>query len=152
MGRLQPPNIAGLMGLVFVVAIGLTGLRTHPTLLWASAAFSYDARRISRRSFSPSIASDGGGRKVAAGYAACGWGYFLLSLAPGFDTSIGLYLITTPLIEWFYRHSIPDPFSFTRIAHSLFSIASGLAGGLFAWWLTPRTDPVRSITSTTAQP
>ena len=142
-------TMSGLMGLVLTSAVGLTAL-THPTPLWASVAFSL-ALAANFAAIVATIASEGGGRKVAAGFAVCGWGYFLLTLAPGLETSVGLYLVTTPLIEWFYRHSVPDPFSFARIVHSLFSIASGVAGGMFAWWLVPRTDPARPTNSTTGQ-
>jgi hypothetical protein len=141
-------SVAGLMVFVCAAGIGLAAI-THPTPLWASAMLSF-ALLVNFAAVVATITSEGVARKVSAGFAVCGWGYLLITQAPGLETSIGLQIITTPLLERFYLQSA-DAFSFSKIAHSLFSLASGLAGGMFAWWLAPKTVPTRPITSTTGQ-
>jgi hypothetical protein len=139
-------TVAGLMGFVIVAAVGLAAL-THPTPLWTSVAFSL-ALAVNFGALVAVISLEGRGRKIAAGFAVCGWGYLLITLAPGLDTSVGLYLITTPALEWFYMR-VFDPFNFSRIVHSFLSIASGLAGASFARWLAlPGISPLQATSIT----
>jgi hypothetical protein len=139
-------SVSGLMVFVIAAAIGLTAL-THPTPLWASAIFSF-ALLANFAAVVATIASEGVARKAAAGFWVCGWGYLLISLAPGLESSVALQLITTRLLERFYLTSA-DAFSLNRVAHSLFSLAAGLAGGMFACWLAPKADAARPVTSPT---
>jgi hypothetical protein len=189
-------SIAGLMGLILVVAVGLAALH-HPTRLWSNAAFSL-AIGLDFGAVVAAIASEGRARSACSGFAVCGWGYLVLAVFPWFEANVGPQLITTPWIESGYQWIDPEPgkpmtywdnglgtynlqlgagwdepqptffvdksphrahflpaapYSFFRIAHSLFGIAAGMAGGLLACALARGPgDPARSTTSNTGNP
>jgi hypothetical protein len=140
---------AGLMGLVGVSAVGLSAL-THPSATWVNATYSLTVA-LNFAATVAAIASAGPARKAAAGFAVCGWGYFLFAFVPAPGRSLETYLITTNLIAWFYGIS-SDPFSFNIIAHAMFGIAAGAAGALLASRLAHRDNPARPVSSTTAAP
>jgi hypothetical protein len=100
-------TIAGFMGLILVIAVGLAALR-HPTRLWANATFSM-ALAMDFGAVVAAISSEGRARSVCSGFAVCGWGYLVLALFPWFEANIGPQLITTPWIESAYSWIDPDP-------------------------------------------
>ena len=137
MGRLRI-NIAGLMGLILLAAVGLAALRNLPGK-WANLVFSL-ALGLNFIAVVVAIGMSGRGRIIALGYAICGWGYLVLvSVFPSLDSFVRNNLITARVVEWFFQGPQPVLSSYVIVAHSLFGIAAGLAGVLVAWSFVMRS-------------
>jgi hypothetical protein len=92
MGR-DRPSIRGLMVLLVLLAAGLAALRT-PSRLWANLWFSMSLAALTLAI--PAAAYSRGGRRAFwVGFAACGWVYFIIAMAPWFQSEVSFQLITT---------------------------------------------------------
>lgn len=147
-------TIARLMGLVVPVAIGLVAIRK--VLEMETDSILYLAFGLDMAAIGVAIESGGRARKIAIGYAVSGLGYFVLgSVTPGFDSVVLDNPIAPRLMGWVAPGSGTDrgSFHYQLVAHSLFDIIAGIAGGLMAGALARGAhDPARSTTSPTGQP
>jgi hypothetical protein len=105
-------TIAGSMGLIALVAIGLAALR-HPTPLVASGIFSLVILTLFAASV-VAISLPGRSRAVWSSFVVCGSGYLLIVLGSSAVSpygnqfvSGGLHLITEPLIEIVHERMFP---------------------------------------------
>jgi len=85
------------MAIIVLLAAAFAALRT-PTPLWANTWFSIALAAlvlaipaaVFRRSLD---------RAYWVGFATCGWVYFVLTLAPWFQTELGFQLVTTTILD-----------------------------------------------------
>ena len=125
-------NIAGLMALVLLAAIGLAVLRNLPGK-WAHFALCL-ALGLNFAAMVIALGSESRVRISALGYTVFGWGYLVLvSIFPWFDAFVRNNVITAQTIRWFFQSPQPVEPSYEIVAHSLFGISAGLAGALIGW-------------------
>lgn len=128
-------TIAGLMGIVVVVAAGLAALR-YPDRLWASAAFSLAIASVVI-AILVATATHGAIRAASRGFAIAAGIYLTLTLGPGFETHIGHDLITTPLNDFAYEKM--NTAQRKRIWIVKWDNATGMRSDNFRdFWLTDR--------------
>lgn len=107
MGRIRV-TIAGTMGLVALVAAGLTALR-HPSYMAANLAFSV-ALAVQFAALVAVVNVRGADRGFWNGFAICGWGYLALSVGPVLGPATSPYLATTTLLDLAYEHVFRGPY------------------------------------------
>jgi hypothetical protein len=90
-------EIRGLMVLIVLVAAAFAGLRT-PSPLWANAWFSMTLAALTL-AIPAAVYTQGGRRAFWVGFATCGWVYFVLALAPWFQSEVSFQLVTTTLLD-----------------------------------------------------
>jgi hypothetical protein len=103
-------SLFSAMILVACVAVGCVAL-VRPTYLWASLTWSL-TMAILALAIVVALARRGRSRCFWASFALLGWGYLVLTLAPGLDDHTGELLITRPLLDWLgsrLGHAVPDP-------------------------------------------
>ena len=74
-------SIRGLMFVIVLMGIGFAALR-YPTPLWANVWYSLTLASLTL-AVPAAVYRRGVQRAFWVGFAACGWVYFLLALAPG---------------------------------------------------------------------
>jgi hypothetical protein len=79
-------SVAGLMGLVLLLAVGFAALR-DPAELWAGVFYSLMLVVLLAAALGAAL-RPGRARAPWLGFALFGWGYFLLTFGPGPGTSI----------------------------------------------------------------
>lgn len=146
--------ILGLMGVVFVAALGAAAL-TRPSEQGVQAAYTILATALL---FAIVAAVFGRYRTFWIGFAVFGWGYAVLALAPGAWTEIRPHLATTALLNPLARAiQAADLASggwnsreierFLRIGHALAAALHGAAGGCIAVLLDRRRRVARDPSS-----
>jgi hypothetical protein len=159
-------NIAGLMGMVVLAAIGLVALRTLPEW-WLALCLNavqpyavllvYLAVALNLAASAIAVAKKGPIRTTSAGYAAGGWTYLGLSLNVPWFTDFFTAILNHPrwrflLNEAYRNYPIGSPAAYAHyrmVGHALCTIAAGLAGGLLARRLfrRNRADATKSASS-----
>ncbi len=161
MGRL---TIAGLLLLIAACALGAAALK-NPTVLWAQLMLTLALTSLLLATLAAIVGR--GDRSFAIGFAVLGWIYLLLALGPWFGQQFGPWLLSSRIAEEGYVRLFEDDqklwptivpgnldrgdmmagnryqWRFARyllIAHSLFAIGHGMAGG-FAAMLLARGRP-----------
>ncbi|MFI5460003.1 MAG: hypothetical protein ACHRXM_31675 [Isosphaerales bacterium] len=100
-------SIAWLMGIIFVIGVGLAALR-HPSKLWASLLFTMTIG-VLVVSLLGALFHRGLARQFWAGFAVCGWFYMLLNFGPWFESAVSPYLFTTACLDLIYpRVAAPE--------------------------------------------
>ena len=145
-------SLLSIMILIASVAVGCVAL-VRPTFLWASATWSLSVA-ILALAIVVALARRGRTRCFWASFALLGWGYLILTLAPGLDDLTGEFLVTRPLLDWLgdrLGHKIADPITMPGIwpnlpyardpssdyvylaylisGHSLIALLVGIGGG-----------------------
>jgi len=117
-------SIAWLMGIIFVLGVGLAALR-HPSKLWASFFVSMTIG-VLVVGLLGALFHRGLPRTLWAGFGVCGWFYMLLNFGPWFESEVSPYLFTTACLDLIYpRVAAPE-----RTAMLSGHVAKvGLAGG-----------------------
>jgi hypothetical protein len=82
---------------VVLLAAGFAALRT-PTPLWANVWFSIALASLVL-AIPAAVYRQGEQRAFWVGFAACGWVYFVLALAPWFQREMGFQLVTTTILD-----------------------------------------------------
>jgi hypothetical protein len=90
-------SISILMVAIVLLAAGFAALRT-PTPLWANVWFSI-AMGLLVLAIPAAVYRREEQRAFWVGFAACGWVYFVLTLAPWFQTEMGFQLVTTTILD-----------------------------------------------------
>jgi hypothetical protein len=82
---------------IIILAAAFAALRT-PAPLWANVWFSLDLFSLVL-AIPAAIYRKDQERAFWVGFATCGWVYFVLTLAPWFQTEIGFQLVTTTILD-----------------------------------------------------
>jgi hypothetical protein len=90
-------SIRGLMTAIVLLAAGLAALRS-PTPLWANLWFSLTLAALVL-AIPTAVYCRGQDRAFWVGFASAGWVYFLLALAPWFQSEFGFQLATTTVLD-----------------------------------------------------
>jgi hypothetical protein len=105
--RMPRITIGLSMGLVALMAIGIAAFR-RPSWLASNVVFSL-ALAIHFAAIVALLTVQGPARGFWKGFVACGWGYLILSLGPGLESSTGPYLATTALLDVAYQDWLASP-------------------------------------------
>jgi hypothetical protein len=100
-------TIAGTMGLIFTVAVGLAAFR-GPNYLASNVVFTL-ALAIHLAAIVALLTVPGPRRGFWKGFVVCGWGYLILSLGPGLESSMSAHLATTALLDISYQDWLGAP-------------------------------------------
>lgn len=92
-------SVRGLMVLIVLLGTAFAGLRS-PTPLWANGWFSLVLATLTLAVPAAAYCRDER-RAFWVGFATCGWVYFVLTLAPWFQTEFGFQLFTTTILDIF---------------------------------------------------
>jgi hypothetical protein len=99
-------SLAGLMGLVLLLAVAMVALRSANTLWAALVAILVVGALIVAI---PCIAQNTGGkRSFWIGFAFVGWSYFILIYAPWFNSHVGKDLPPTRLLNLLYSQLVRE--------------------------------------------
>jgi hypothetical protein len=90
-------SVRGLMMLIVLLGTAFAALRS-PTPLWANGWFSLVLAALVL-AVPAAVYRRGERRAFWVGFATCGWVYFVLSMAPWFQTEIGFQLFTTTILD-----------------------------------------------------
>ncbi len=90
-------SVSSLMVMIVLLAAAFAALRT-PTPLWANAWFSVALASLVL-AVPAAVYRRGQERAFWVGFAAAGWVYFVLALAPWFQTEVGFQLLTTTILD-----------------------------------------------------
>src|SRR5437879_6102675 len=90
-------SIGGLMMVIVLLGTAFAALRS-PTPLWANGWFSLTLAALTL-AIPAAVYRCGERRAFWVGFATCGWVYFVLSMAPWFQSEIGFQLFTTTLLD-----------------------------------------------------
>jgi hypothetical protein len=90
-------SIWSLMAAIVLLAAAFAALRT-PTPLWGNFWFSVDLICLVLAILA-AVYRRGADRAFWVGFAAFGWVYFVLALAPWFQREMGFQLLTTTLLD-----------------------------------------------------
>jgi hypothetical protein len=90
-------SIRAIMGVIVVLGLAFTALH-FPTPLWANVWFSLALASVTL-AIPAAIYSRGERRAFWVGFATCGWVYFVVSMAPGFQSETGFQLVTTTILD-----------------------------------------------------
>jgi hypothetical protein len=125
--RLRRFSIASMMGFVVLLAVGMAALR-YPTKLWASLFLSVTLVVLV-------VAVLGGlfrrglDRSFWAGFALCGWFYFILSCGPWFNDVVSPLLFTTACLDLIYPHvAAPEQTAMVLMEPGSIGLAGGFGG------------------------
>ncbi|HEX8203525.1 MAG TPA: hypothetical protein VF590_23820 [Isosphaeraceae bacterium] len=89
-------SIAGLMALILACGLGLAALKSVSPL-WSSVTFTVALSALLVATLGAALR--GRHRTFWLGFAVFGWGYALFSFAPGAETQIRPYLLTTRMLD-----------------------------------------------------
>ena len=121
-------SIAALMGLVFLLGVGLAAFR-YPNKLWASFFFSIAIGAMVVGSLG-AMFHRGLPQKFWMGYATCGWLYLLMNFGPWFESKVSPYLFTTAGLDLIYPHiAAPEQTAMRENDDGVFGLAGGFGGG-----------------------
>lgn len=90
-------SVSSLMVLIVLLAAAFAALRT-PSPLWANVWFSIALASLVL-AIPAAVYRRAADRAFWVGFAACGWVYFVLALAPWFQTEMGFQLLTTTILD-----------------------------------------------------
>jgi hypothetical protein len=90
-------SIRGLMVTVVLVCVAIAALR-FPTPLWANIWYSLTLAALTL-AVPAAFYRQGEQRAFWVGFAACGWVYFVLALAPWLQGEGGFQLVTTTVLD-----------------------------------------------------
>src|SRR5271165_1100590 len=97
-------SIRALMVAVVVMGVAFAGLRS-PSPFWANLWFSLDLAVLTL-SLPAAVYRQGEKRAFWVGFAAFGWVYFVLTLAPWFQTEIRFQLFSTTILDLLATHIV----------------------------------------------
>jgi hypothetical protein len=92
------------MVLITFLAAAFAALRT-PTPLWANLWSSF-ALAVLVLAIPAAVYRHGLARAFWIGFATCGWTYFVLTLAPWFESEVGFQLVTTTVLDVVAPHIV----------------------------------------------
>ncbi len=98
-------SIAGLMGLIVMIALSVAALRS-PTPLWSGTIFTLSLAALGV-SLVGLVNRHGPRRAFWGGFAILGWGYWIAALSPWIGEAIGPRLVTTELLSDFHDRRWP---------------------------------------------
>ncbi|WP_435015564.1 hypothetical protein TA3x_003107 [Tundrisphaera sp. TA3] len=153
----RPLTIAGLMGLVALMAAGVASLRDHPDGL---ATFATGlAFALNLAAMLAAATGRGRIRAIAGAYVACGLSYlFLVTFVEPVDSLVfsrGVVPSFALMERWMGRFSSGPPYRLVphaTVVHASFAISAGLAGGAFARALASRQAVSARTTNTAGHP
>jgi hypothetical protein len=90
-------SIRGLMLLIVMLGAAFAAMRT-PSPLWANVWFSLAVAGVTL-AIPAAVYSRGGSQAFWVGFATCGWVYFIVALAPWFQSEMGFQLVTTTFLD-----------------------------------------------------
>ena len=124
-------NIAGLMAVVALSAFGTLALRhAQPSSL---RALFVVALGLGFAAIVLAVVPTSLGRPFAIGYAMLGWGYLAaVALVPRIDGFVDANLTALRVVHGIGRGAGSGLTPYHLLAHSLFDIAAGVAGGMVA--------------------
>ena len=127
-------SIRNLMVVVVLLGIGFAALR-YPTPFWANVWYSFTLGSLTL-AVPAAVYRRGEQRAFWVGFAACGWVYFMMALAPWLEREGGFQFVTTTILDIMAPHIC----------------AEGLSGAeLCEWVQSPvcarATNPVASLES-----
>src|SRR5262245_58801152 len=97
-------SVGSLMLTIVLTAAGFAALRS-PTPFWANIWFSLVLTALTL-AIPAAVYRRDEQRAFWAGFAACGWTYFVLTMAPWFEREIGFQLFTTTLLDLMAPHVV----------------------------------------------
>jgi hypothetical protein len=92
------------MVVIVLLCIAAAALR-YPTPFWANAWFSVTLATLVL-AVPAAVYRRGQQRAFWVGFATCGWVYFVLALAPWFQTEVGTQLATTTVLDVLAPHIV----------------------------------------------
>ena len=90
-------SVRGLMAAIVLLAVAFAALR-WPTPLWANVCFSLTLSALVL-AIPAAVYRRGEYRAFWVGFASAGWVYFVLSMAPWFQSEFGFQLATTTALD-----------------------------------------------------
>jgi hypothetical protein len=97
-------SIRGLMVVIVLLGLAFAALRT-PSRLWANVWFSMTLAALTLAI--PAAAYTRGGRRAFwVGFSTCGWVYFIIAMAPWFQSEVSFQLATTTLLDILAPHIV----------------------------------------------
>ena len=90
-------SIRGLMVVIVLLAMAFAALR-YPTPFWANLWYSLAWPRLTLAG-PAAVYRRGEQRAFWVGFAACGWVYFIMALAPWFKREGGFQFVTTTILD-----------------------------------------------------
>jgi hypothetical protein len=90
-------SLRGVMMMIVLLAAAFAALR-FPTPLWANVWYSLTLATLTL-AIPAAVYRRDERRAFWVGFATCGWVYFILALAPWFQTEIGFQLATTTILD-----------------------------------------------------
>jgi hypothetical protein len=101
-------TIAGWMGVIALAATGLWALR-YPS--WLAANFVFTLALVFHFVAIVAVINlKGPSRGFWSGFAICGWGYLILSVGPGLESTASARLATTTLLDFSYEYCFSSPY------------------------------------------
>jgi hypothetical protein len=97
-------SIRGLMVVIVLMGIGFAALR-YPTPFWANVWYSFTLASLTL-AVPAAVYRRGEQRAFWVGFAACGWVYFLLALAPWLEREAGFQFVTTAVLDVMAPHIV----------------------------------------------
>ena len=97
-------SLRGLMVVIVLLCTAFAGLRS-PTPLWANVWYS-SALAALTLAVPAAVYRQGARRAFWVGFAACGWVYFVLTLAPWLQSETGFQLVTTAILDLLAPHIV----------------------------------------------
>ena len=101
-------SIRGLMIVIVVLGTAFAALR-YPTPLWANLWYSLTLAALTL-AVPAAVYRRGEQRAFWVGFAACGWVYFVLSLAPWFERDGGFQFVTTTMLDVMAPHIVQEDY------------------------------------------
>jgi hypothetical protein len=90
-------SVGSFMLIIVLLAAAFAALRT-PTPLWANVWFSIDVAALVL-AIAAAFYRRGTERAFWVGFASFGWVYFVMALAPWFQTEMGFQLLSTTILD-----------------------------------------------------
>jgi hypothetical protein len=131
-------SIGGLVLIIVLLAAAMAALR-FPCPLWANVWFSLAATALTL-AVPVAIYRRGEQRAFWAGFATCGWVYFVLALLPWFETQTGFQLVTTMLLDLSAPHIISQD-DLVRSCAATFEPGAGSVPSVWQVWNLPEFPP-----------
>ena len=97
-------SIRGLMVVIVLLCLAFAALR-FPTPFWANVWYSVTVAALTL-AVPAAVYRRGEQRAFWVGFATCGWLYFVLALAPWFQTEVGFQLATTTVLDVLAPHVV----------------------------------------------
>jgi hypothetical protein len=97
-------SIRGLMVVIVLLGIGFAALR-YPTPFWTNVWYSFTVASLTL-AVPAAVYRRGEQRAFWVGFAACGWVYYLLALAPWLEREAGFQLVTTTMLDLMAPHIV----------------------------------------------